>query len=174
MKALFSAFALLLAVNASAQTKAWLEGEHSAVKKPMAVAIQDTKEWNRVWRSHGAAGPAPAVDFAKQSVVAVFLGETETEGVKVTVVVQKDPLDSRRINVFYRATAVNKGFSAQVECQPFAIVKVPHAAVIDVEREPGAGVPERAVPPSVPKRDDRSFHALIDGLGNPPFDGGRP
>ncbi|MFI5349986.1 MAG: hypothetical protein ACHQ2Z_10615 [Elusimicrobiota bacterium] len=171
MKILLPALALVLAVNANAQTKSWFEGQHSGVKEPMAAAIQNPQQWREIWRRHDAADPVPDVDFTKQSVVVVFLGETKTAGVTVTVVVQQDPLDPNRINVFYRRNAVNKGVSAQVHCEPYAIVKVPRAAVIDVERDGGdVGVPERGSPQAKPKRDTKKFHILIKGLENPSFE----
>ena len=169
MKILLSVLALILAVNANAQTKSWLEGQHSGVKEPMAVAISDPQKWDEVWRLHDASAPAPEVDFTKQSVVVVFLGRTETAGVKVTVVVQQDPLDSSRINVFYRRTAAKKGFSAPVQCEPYAMVKVPRAAVIAVEQDGSVGIPERANPPA-PARDDTKVRALIKDLEQPFFD----
>jgi hypothetical protein len=170
MKTLLSALALLLAINASAQTKSWLEGQHSGVKEPMAVAIQDPQKWSEVWRAHDAADPVPVVDFTKQSVVVVFLGKTEIGGVKITLVVQQDALDSNRINVFYRQTAIKKGFATQVESEPYAMVKVPRAQVIDVEADGKVGVPERANPPAAPKHDDQKVRALMDCAVNPSFE----
>ena len=171
MKNLLAAALLTLAVNASAQTKTWLEGQHSGVKQPMAVAIQDPQKWVEIWREHDASDPVPAVDFTKQSVVVVFLGLTETAGVKVTLVVQQDPLDSNRINVFYRETAIKKGLSALVQCEPYAMVKVPRATVIDIEPDARMSAPERANPPAAPRLDDKKVHALTQNLVDPSFDG---
>ena len=173
MKNLLAALALILAVNASAQVqKSWLEGQHSGVKEPLAVAVQDQQKWVEIWRQHAGSEPMPQVDFSQTSVVVVFLGQTETAGVKVTVVVQQDPIDSNRINVFYRRTATKKGFSAQVECQPYAMVKVPHAATIDVEADAPMSIPENAKAPATPKPDAaKRVHALIKGFENPSFDG---
>ena len=173
MKKLLAALALVLAVNASAQqqAKSWLEGQHSGVKQPMAVAVQDSQKWEEIWRRHAGDEPAPQVDFSRTNVVVVFLGQTETAGVKVTVVVQQDPIDSDRITVFYRRTVVKKGFSAQVECQPYAMVKVPRAATIDIEADAPVSIPERAKVPAAPQFDDSRVHALIKGFENPSFDG---
>jgi hypothetical protein len=105
------------------------------------------------------------VDFTQTNVVVVFLGKTETAGVKVTVVVQQDPIDSGRINVFYRRTAIKKGFSAQVECQPYAMVKVPRAATIDVEADAPVSIPEgKKAAPVVKKQDDKRIKALMDSI----------
>jgi len=114
------------------------------------------------------------VDFTKQNVVVVFLGQTETAGVKVTIVVQQDPLDSSRINVFYRQTVIKKGFAAQVECQPYAMVKVPRTVTIDVEADAPVSIPEgKTTPPAAPKYDGTRVKALVDGIQAQPlsFDG---
>jgi hypothetical protein len=169
MKNLLAALALIAAVNASAQVqtqpKTWIEGQHSGVKEPMAVAVKDAQKWNEIWRQHDASKPAPEVDFTQTSVVVVFLGETETAGIKVTIVVQQDPLDATRINVFYRRTASKKGFSAQVQSEPYAIVKVPRAVTIDVEADAPVSIPEpRKTPPATPKYDDKRVKALMDSI----------
>lgn len=36
--------------------------------------IKDSADWNALWKAHKPGAPAPAIDFAKQMVVAVFLG----------------------------------------------------------------------------------------------------
>jgi putative transposon-encoded protein len=168
MKKLLAALALILAVNASAQQQkpqTLAEGQHSGVKAPLAVAVQDSDKWTEIWKQHDASDPAPAVDFSRNSVVVVFLGQTETAGVKVTIVVQQDPIDSNRLNVFYRRTVTKKGMSAQVECQPFAMVLVPHADTIDVEADAPMSIPERANAPAAKQADSsKRVKALLDGF----------
>ncbi|HXT02079.1 MAG TPA: hypothetical protein VN915_15490 [Elusimicrobiota bacterium] len=168
MKRLLAALALILAVNASAQqqpTKTLVEGQHSGVKAPLAVAVQDSRKWTEIWKQHGASEPAPAVDFSLNSVVVVFLGQTETAGVKVTVVVQQDPIDSSRLNVFYRRTVAKKAMSAQVQCQPYAMVLVPHADTIDIEADAPASIPERANAPAAKQADSaKRVKALLEGF----------
>jgi hypothetical protein len=169
MKSLLSAFALILAVSASAQPWERLEGQHSGVTETMAVAVQDPAKWAEIWRQHDAHAPVPEVDFTRENVVVVFAGRTQTAGVKIQVVVQPDPLDAGRVNVFYRQTVTSKAFAAQVQSEPFAIVKIPRAAVIDVEKDVAVRAPERNRAP-VPKRDDRKMKALFQSLEVPNFD----
>lgn len=167
MKNLLAALALILAVNASAQQKpqTLVEGQHSGVKAPLAVAVQDSQKWTEIWKQHDASAPAPEVDFSRNSVVVVFLGETETAGVKVTVVVQQDPIDSDRLNVFYRRTVTKKGMSAQVECQPYAMVLVPHAATIDIEADAPVRIPERTAAPAARQAESaKRVKALLEGF----------
>lgn len=167
MRNLLAALSLLLAVTANAQNWQRLEGQHSGVKHGMAVAVQDAGKWREIWSQHDASAPLPEVDFSRESVVVVFLGQTQTAGVKVQVVVQRDPIDANRLNVFYREVPGRAGFAAQVVCQPYAIVKVPRAAVIDVEKDAVMRAPEPAKAPAV-KRDTRKMKALIEGLENAP------
>ena len=169
MKNILSALALILAVSANAQSWERLEGQHSGVKETMAVAVQDSVKWTEIWRRHDAEAPIPEVDFSKESIIVVFGGQTQTAGVKITVVVQKDPIDSDRVNVFYRQTATSKGFSAQVQCEPFTIVKIPRASIIDLEKDGVVQTPEPKRAPIV-KRDERKMKALIDSLEVPSFD----
>jgi hypothetical protein len=169
--ALVLGLAAILAAPSRAQTKPWLEGQHSGVKQLRAVAVQNSQKWNEIWHEHDASTPAPSVDFSKENVVAVFLGQTETAGVKVSVVVQQDPLDANRLNVFYRPVASKKDVAAQVESQPYAIVKVPRAATIDVERDFIVSTPEPSNPPAAPKYDGTKVKALIGGGQNLRFDG---
>ncbi|MFI5347187.1 MAG: hypothetical protein ACHQ51_12510 [Elusimicrobiota bacterium] len=169
MKNILSALALILAVSANAQSWERLEGQHSGVKDTMAVAVQDPQKWAEIWHRHDAQAPVPEVDFSKESVVVVFAGRTQTAGVTITVTVQKDPLDDNRLNVFYRETVTSKAFSAQVQCEPFAIVKIPRAAVIDVEKDGVVKAPEHIRAPAA-KRDERKMKALIESLEVPNFD----
>ncbi len=170
MKILLSSLFLVLAVTVNAQSWARLEGQHSGVTENRAVVVQSQEQWQALWSEHDASAPAPEVDFSRESVVAVFGGRTATAGVKIVVVVQRDPIDPSRITVFYREVRVSRGFSAQVECEPFAFVKVPRAAVIEVERDSQVRAPERMAAPAI-RRDERKMKALLDGLRNPSFDG---
>lgn len=173
MKKLLAGLLLILAASARAQQaapKPFLEGQHSGVKESKAVAVQDEAKWKEIWREHDASAPAPEIDFSKENVVVVFVGRTPTAGVKVTIVVQQDPLDPNRLNVFYRETIVKKGFSAQVQSEPYAMVKVPRAGTIDVEKDVPVSIPERR--PGAdrqPQYDDTRVKALIERM--PSFDG---
>ncbi len=174
MKTVLFVLAMTLSIAARAQqtVDVWqrLEGQHSGVKESMAVAVQDDRQWQELWRRHDATSPAPRVDFSRETVVVVFAGETRTSGVKVEIVVQKDPLDSNRLNVFYSQVVTKKAFSAQVQCQPFAIVKVPKAATVDLEPNGRMSIPENAAPVPNPV-DQRKMRALTESLEHPSFDG---
>lgn len=166
--------ALLLAVSASAQVVGkWdkLEGQHSRIAQRRAVVVSDAAAWEKVWKEHDQNAPVPSVDFASESVVAVFLGETQNAGVKVQIVVQKDMLDADRLNVFYKEVRpASKPFAAAVVCQPFAMIKVRKAAVVSIEADGRVSVPENAKAPANP-RDTTKVRALLESMPVPAFDG---
>ncbi len=171
-KTTFAAIAaLLLSVSASAQVVgAWskLEGQHSRIAQLRTVAVADATAWEKVWKEHDASAPVPAVNFNEESVVAVFLGETKASGVKIEIVVQNDMIDSGRLNVFYKEVrSASKGFSAQVICQPFAMVKVRKAKVVSFEVNGRMSIPETMPAPKNP-RDESKVRALLQTL--PAFD----
>lgn len=168
MRHLLAAAVLILAAAAHAQSWERLEGQHSGVRQPMAAAVQTPEKWREIWRQHDASAPLPAVDFSKETVVVVFLGEKVAAGVKVNVVVQKDPIDGGRVNVFYREIVTRSVFSAQVVCQPYAIVKVPRAKTVDIEKDGAVSTPEKSAPPVV-KQDSARVHALIEKLASAPI-----
>lgn len=172
-KTTFAAIAaLLLSVAASAQTVgSWdkLEGQRSGIAERRVVAVSDTASWEKVWKEHSADAPVPSVDFSKENVVAVFLGETRTAGVKIEIVVQNDMIDANRLNVFYKEVrSASKPFAAQKICRPFAMVKVRKAAVVSFEPDGRVSIPESVKAPKNP-RDDSKVRALLETL--PSFDG---
>lgn len=164
--------ALLLSVAASAQIVGpWskLEGQRSSIADRRMVAVSDKAAWEQVWKEHSADAPVPAVDFSKESVVAVFLGETRAAGVKIEIVVQDDMIDANRLNVFYKEIrSAAKPFAAQMVCRPFAMVKVRKAATVSFEVNGRVSIPENRTAPKNP-RDDSKVRALLEAL--PSFDG---
>lgn len=164
--------ALLLSVAASAQVVGkWdkLEGQRSGIAQARTVAVSDKAAWEQVWREHSAESPVPSVDFSKEGVVAVFLGETRAAGVKIEIVVQDDMIDANRLNVFYKEIrSAAKPFAAQMVCRPFAMVKVRKAATVSFEVNGRVSIPENMKAPKNP-RDDSKVRALLETL--PSFDG---
>jgi hypothetical protein len=80
------------------------QGGNSGVRTGKAIAIHDAASWNTLWLEHKKnstlASAAPAVDFSKQMVVAVFLGERRTGGYAVHI--QTISAESGGLNVAYQ------------------------------------------------------------------------
>lgn len=132
MKIALTLLALLtLALPARAQEMR-LAGQRSEIKDARMVVARTAEEFQALWKQHNPAQAAPAVDFDKQIVVAVFLGERRTGGTKVELTLMNDPLDSTKLVVFYKEVAPQRSsFSTQVVSSPFEIraVSKSYAAV---------------------------------------------
>lgn len=120
----------LAAASAFAQASDWtrLAGNSSRIGRPQAVVVSDAKAWAELWKEHAGDQPAPAVDFSKEKVVAVFLGQRERTGYKVELETSADPADAAGLLVTY---GIHKpsGFGATMVTTPFLIQKVAAPAV---------------------------------------------
>jgi len=80
------AFVLLCALSEPGLPIATVaQGVMSSIDEPLQVVARTQAEWERLWRRHGSAQPAPAVDFGKVMVVGVFLGSRPTAGYRVEI-----------------------------------------------------------------------------------------
>ena len=61
------------------------QGVMSSIDEPLQAVARTQAEWERLWKRHGSAQPAPAVDFGKTMVVGVFLGSRPTAGYRVEI-----------------------------------------------------------------------------------------
>jgi hypothetical protein len=57
----------------------------SLVDSTRQAVVRTPDEWTALWKDHSGARPAPTVDFAKVTVVAVFLGQKPTAGYAVVI-----------------------------------------------------------------------------------------
>ena len=57
----------------------------SAIDRAEQVVARSEKEWQALWQRHALGRPAPAVDFSRHMVVAVFLGSRPTAGHRVQI-----------------------------------------------------------------------------------------
>lgn len=125
----------LLASGAFAQASGWtrLDGNSSLISKPQAVVVSDAKSWDELWKRHAGSRPAPAVDFTKEKVVAVFLGQRERTGYKVELETAADPVTADGLLVTYGVRKPS-GFGATMITTPFLFQKVAAPAVRLVEK----------------------------------------
>lgn len=68
--------------------KEW-KGNHCGYTEPDQLIIKDEAQWRRVWKEmHRFQTPPPkppSVDFAKEIVLAVFMGERKTGGYEIEI-----------------------------------------------------------------------------------------
>ena len=99
----------------------------SNVEEPTEAGVQTAAEWAALWRRHAGDAPAPPVDFAKRSVVAVFLGTRSTAGYSVEITGTRQ--QGGALVVAWREGRPEPGHvTAQIITSPAHIVSVPKFA----------------------------------------------
>ncbi|MEZ6015533.1 MAG: protease complex subunit PrcB family protein [Planctomycetota bacterium] len=65
------------------------QASQSRVREQRVVVARDAQAWSQLWSEHSGlqlpSSPAPEVDFTREMVVAVFLGERPTGGFEVHI-----------------------------------------------------------------------------------------
>lgn len=161
----------LVLLAAAVPASAWerLEGQYSGVRDFHTEAVKDEASWKALWERHAPGQPVPQVEFAQEQVVAVFLGQTLSGGVKVEVAVRPDPLDPARMVVFYKPVKTGGAFGTTVVSHPFVLLKTPRAAAVVFEANGRVSVAPRARPEN--PLDGRRVGVLLETLAAPSFDG---
>jgi protease stability complex PrcB-like protein len=110
------------------------KGDQSNIDEPKQVVIHDAAEWRKLWQQHAPDKPLPAVDFAKESVVAVFMGSRNTAGYSVAIVSTTDAAGA--LIVKYKETRPAPGrITAQIITFPYHIVAIPRSTATQIKFE---------------------------------------
>src|SRR5262245_60518221 len=60
------------------------KGDRSGIRGPLQTVIRNQDEWKAFWKRHSSMDtnpqPAPIMDFNREMVVSIFLGEKRTGG----------------------------------------------------------------------------------------------
>jgi hypothetical protein len=102
------------------------KGYRSGIREPLQIVVRNKDEWNAIWKRHSSIDtnprPAPSIDFNREMVVGIFLGEKNTGGYEVEILRgEKDNL----LYFYYREKSPAAGaIVTQVLTQPFHLVKV--------------------------------------------------
>ena len=108
------------------------KGIRSGIREPLETLIRSQTEWQSLWRRHTSTStvpaPLPVVDFDKEIVAAVFLGEKPTGGYGVEI--SSAEVADRSLTVFVGETSPKPGaMVTQAINQPFHIVRIETAGV---------------------------------------------
>src|SRR5690348_17207121 len=99
------------------------KGAQSNIDTARQAVAHNEAEFAAIWKAHNYDRPAPAVDFAREMVVAVFMGSRPTGGFS-TEIVSAAERDGRFV-VTYRERAPGSGaIAAQVLTAPYHIAAV--------------------------------------------------
>lgn len=99
-------------------------GDQSNIDARREVVVRTQKEWTTLWREHDFDRPIPRVDFAKEMIVAVFLGSQTTAGHAVRIVEGTSSNEGFVVRYRIERPAAG-GVAAQVLTFPYHIVAVP-------------------------------------------------
>lgn len=123
---LIAAALAMFVAQATAPMRTIARGDQSGVDLERQVVVHTAAEWTALWRQHAPGQPAPAVDFAKETVIAVFLGSRNTAGYAVEIVSAEAEQGSLIVRYRQRAPSPD-AITAQIITTPFQIVAIPKA-----------------------------------------------
>jgi protease stability complex PrcB-like protein len=103
------------------------QGFASGVSEPLQVAIRTRDEWVAFWTRHTRAQvqppSAPPVDFSREMVVGVFLGERATGGYEIEIT-KVERADSG-LRIHYRSKSPDPAaMVTQALTQPYHVIKL--------------------------------------------------
>jgi len=103
------------------------KGNRSGVREPLQLVIRTQDERNAFWKRHSFIDTnpalAPIIDFEREMVVGIFLGEKHTGGYEVEIV-RAERSDSA-LYFYYREKSPPPGaIVTQALTQPFHLVKL--------------------------------------------------
>ncbi|MFH2201974.1 MAG: hypothetical protein ABIJ96_02560 [Elusimicrobiota bacterium] len=132
-KLIFSvlAAACVFAPRASAETWQRIAGFDSGIRQVRTVAVKDGAAWAELWAEHTrgmAAAPAlPQVDFARETIVAVFLGERRRGGHVIELQTKPNPQNPAELVVTFGEKKPDAAFGIALMNYPYEIRKLNHA-----------------------------------------------
>jgi protease stability complex PrcB-like protein len=118
--------ALMLVSTMAAQTPAFTtiaKGDASGQQEARQVTVRTAGEWQALWKDHSPTQKMPAVDFAKNMVVGIFLGTKPSAGHEVEIVGVRT--EGKDLIVEYVQKQPGRGtMAAQILTEPFHLVTV--------------------------------------------------
>ena len=131
---------MFLMTIASAQMPAFTtvaKGDASGQQEARQVTIRTAAEWTALWKDHSPAEKMPAVDFAKNMVVGIFLGSKPSTGHEVEIVGVRT--EGKDVIVEYVQKQPGRGtMAAQILTEPYHLVSIPrHTGPVRFTQVPG-------------------------------------
>lgn len=102
------------------------QGKNSSIREPARFVIRDQAAWRSLWRRHSGTTAAPAVNFSRNMVIAVFAGEFAEPAAVAILRITREP---NRLTVLYRAGPTRPLPDGYTVVAPFHIVRVARSAL---------------------------------------------
>ncbi len=100
------------------------KGPMSDIDTPRQVAVRSAADWSALWKTHGAAGEPPMVDFSREMVVGVFLGSRPTAGFGVEII-RSVASPSALLVEYVEILPPRDALTAQVITAPYHLAAIP-------------------------------------------------
>jgi hypothetical protein len=114
-----------LTVDVSFQTI--VKGYSSGVRESLQIVARNQAEWDALWKRHVSTeinpAPTPAINFDKEIVIGVFLGEKPTGGYDVEII-RVEQSDGEMVIHYREKSPLPGGIVTQALTQPFHIIQV--------------------------------------------------
>jgi PrcB C-terminal len=124
MIALAAALVAAMLQTMPAGVKTVEKGALSNVGEARQVVVRTDAEWVRLWQQHGRERERPAINFATDMVLGVFMGSRSNAGYRIDIL-STTPHEGKLV-VRYRETMPKRdAITAQVITSPFHLVAVP-------------------------------------------------
>ena len=117
--------AVFLAMQTSLPITTVVRGSSSQILEARQVVVQNADAWRALWKEHSAVPPPGDVpDFARETILAVFLGQRPTAGyaIEMTSVTQQGGMF---VVEYVEHKPASNASTAQVLTSPFQIVRIP-------------------------------------------------
>jgi hypothetical protein len=104
------------------------KGAFSGIQEPKQIVVTNATQWAELWQKHSVKREpkpqAPEIDFSKQTVLFVSLGEKRTGGYGVEIADVKKDNGKTEVTVKTKSPKPG-GFQIQAITAPFVIVAIP-------------------------------------------------
>jgi hypothetical protein len=109
-----------------------LKGRYSAVRQRLVLVIRLQAEWETLWHAHSSSAVSkqkpPMVDFDREMIVAVFLGERRTGGHSIAIKTVEEEPDTADLKVYYSEVSPPPNSLVTQALTPFHMIKLPRKA----------------------------------------------
>jgi len=100
------------------------QGVQSHVDEARQVVVRTDAEWARLWQEHGGERQRPAVNFAMDMVLGVFMGSRPTAGFRVDIL-SATPHEGKLVVRYQEITPGRGAVTAQIITSAYHLVVVP-------------------------------------------------
>jgi hypothetical protein len=110
------------------------KGDQSNVDSAVQALVRTDAEWAALYRKHNFDRQPPKVEFAREMVIAVFMGSRPTAGYTISII---SALEVKGTMIVRYTESMPKpgSMTAQIITSPYHIVGIPTASVTDVKFE---------------------------------------